>query len=226
MPPELQVKLLRVLQEHEFERVGGRDTIKVDVRVVAATNRDLLSMVEGGLFRRDLYYRLNVFPIRLPPLRGRTEDIPLLVHYFAQRYAAKVGRKISRVPRDTMNRLVAYEWSGNVRELENVIERAVILSPGCDLEVAAEQLPSRTSRPAAPAEEKAATLDSAPHLSNSEHAATSLSEMERNHITAALKRARWRINGPRGAARALNLNPSTLRSRIKKLGIRRSPDEV
>src|SRR5262249_35042314 len=163
--------------------------------LIAASNRDLLSMVECGLFRRDLYYRLNVFPIRLPPLRERTDDIPLLVHYFAQRYAAKIGRKISRVPRDTMNRLIAYEWPGNVRELENVIERAVILSRGYDLEIAAEQLPSKASRPVVVSpEENAAASDSVLHFSNNDEIATTLSEMERNHIIRALKRAHWRID--------------------------------
>ena len=134
----MQLKLLRVLQEREFERLGGRETIKVDVRVIAATNRDLQRAIAEGSLRQDLYYRLSVFPLRVPPLRERAEDIPLLVHYFVGRHATRIGRKISRVPKAAMERFVAYPWPGNVRELENVIERAVILSPGPDLEVAAE----------------------------------------------------------------------------------------
>ena len=144
MPAEAQVKLLRVLQEHEFERLGGRETIKVDVRVIAATNRDLLRAVADGAFRQDLYYRLSVFPLRVPSLRERREDIPLLVHYFVGRYAARIGRKITSVAQEAMERLVAYPWPGNIRELENVIERAVILSAGPELEVAAEALPAAT----------------------------------------------------------------------------------
>ena len=135
MPPDLQAKLLRVLQEQEFERVGGSNLIKVDVRVIAATNRDLFRSVSEGTFRQDLYYRLNVFPIQLPPLRERREDIAPLVHYFVRRFSPKIGRKITRIRRETMERLMNYSWPGNVRELENVIERAVILSPGIELEV-------------------------------------------------------------------------------------------
>src|SRR5262249_4169603 len=141
-PPETQVKLLRVLQEREFERVGGSQTIKADVRVIAATNRDLPGAVAERKFRQDLYYRLNVFPVTLPPLRERPEDIPLLVHYFVARDRAKIGRQIPRVPKSTMERLAGYAWPGNVRELENVIERAVILSPGPDLQIAPEILPA------------------------------------------------------------------------------------
>ena len=137
----MQVKLLRVLQEREFERVGGSQTVKVDVRLIAATNRDLPAAIAGGTFRQDLYYRLNVFPVTLPPLRERKDDIAPLVHYFVARYAAKIGRKITRVPHEAMQRLMAYPWPGNVRELENVIERAVILSPGAELVVAPEVLP-------------------------------------------------------------------------------------
>src|SRR5271167_3148794 len=141
MPPDLQAKLLRVLQEHEFERLGGSNLIKVDVRVIAATNRDLLRSATEGTFRQDLYYRLNVFPIQLPPLRERREDIPPLVHYFVRRFSLKIGRKITRIQRETMERLVSYGWPGNVRELENVIERAVILSRGIELEVGPDVLP-------------------------------------------------------------------------------------
>jgi len=213
LPPEAQVKLLRVLQEQEFERVGGSKTIRVDVRVIAATNRDLEQAIRAGQFRQDLYYRLNVFPIRLPPLRDRPEDIPLLVHYFVGRYAGKIGRKVTRVSQDTMQRLVAYPWPGNVRELENVIERAVILSTDHELTVGPEVLPVSTStRPAA--------ASTAPEPRPSGPAA--LHEVEREHILSVLQRTSWRIDGPQGAARVLNMRPSTLRSRMQKLGIRRS----
>ncbi len=212
LPPETQAKLLRVLQEREFERVGGSQTVRVDVRVIAATNRDLPTAVAEGTFRQDLYYRLNVFPVTLPPLRERPEDIPPLVHYFVARYRAKIGRKISRVPQETMARLGAYAWPGNVRELENVIERAVILSPGADLEVPPELLPA--SVPAAPPR-SAAPAGTAP-----------LERVERDHILSVLKRTNWRVDGPHGAARLLDMHPSTLRSRMQKLGIRRSEEQA
>jgi transcriptional regulator with GAF, ATPase, and Fis domain len=216
IPPEVQVKLLRILQEHECERLGGSKTIAVDVRLIAATNRDLTQAVAEGRFRQDLYYRLNVFPVQIPPLRERPEDIPLLVHYFVARCAIKIGRQISRVPKEAMRQLVAYAWPGNVRELENVIERWVILSPGPDLEVPAEMLPDTLpvfpSRPVPQASES-----SAPQLS--------LEHIERNHIVSVLKQTKWRIDGLQGAALVLNIHPSTLRSRMKKLGIQRSAEE-
>jgi formate hydrogenlyase transcriptional activator len=223
MPPDVQVKLLRVLQEHEFERLGGSNLIKVDVRVIAATNRDLLQSVSGGTFRQDLYYRLNVFPVQLPPLRKRREDIPPLVHYFVRRFSLKIGRKITRIQRETMERLVSYSWPGNVRELENVIERAVILSRGIELEVAPDVLPEMAAvadsqatapRPA-PEEKRAADLPP-----------QSIDQVERNHILEVLMRTNWRIEGIEGAAALLNLNPSTLRSRMKKLGVQRSTQGV
>jgi len=219
MLPELQVKLLRVLQEHEIERLGGRDTIPIDVRVIAATNRDLQSAVADGSFRRDLYYRLNVFPIRLPPLRERTDDIALLVHFFVQRYAGKIGRKISRIPTSAMDQLIAYRWPGNVRELENVIERAVILSPGPELQIAGELLPAFES----PADLRGAghQRQDIPSSLGAGASDISLTAMERGHILATLEQTKWKLEGPDGAARALNLNPSTLRSRMKKLGITR-----
>lgn len=222
MPPEVQVKLLRVLQEREFERVGSNKTIAVDVRVIAATNRDLPTAVAEGKFRQDLYYRLNVFPIRLPPLRERPEDIPLLVHYFVTRYAAKIGRRISRVPKEAMQRLGAYPWPGNVRELENVIERAVILSPGSELVVAPEVLSALSFPPPSLIPPSASIPRSIPEPPPSP---PTLEEAERRHIVSVLKKTNWRIDGPQGAARILNVHPSTLRSRVKKLGIQRSAEE-
>ena len=230
MPPELQAKLLRVLQEHEFERIGGHHTIKVDVRVIAATNRDLAREVEAGNFRQDLYYRLNVFPVRVPPLRERPEDIGLLVQYFVRRYAAKIGRKITSVPKETAQRMAAYPWPGNVRELENVIERAVILSPGPELEIGPEVLaPMAVVAPRSNGDGGSATKTSATPAAKVQdpgHDSLPLSAIERMHILAVLKRTNWRIDGPDGAARALNLNPSTLRSRMKKLGIQRAADAI
>jgi len=198
-PLELQPKLLRVLQEQEFERLGGSRTIRVNTRVVAATNRDLSSMVAERQFRSDLYYRLNVFPIRVPPLRERAEDIPLLVRFFAQMYSRRMNRNIETIPSDTMEALARYPWPGNVRELENLVERAVILSPGSVLRVPLAELrgPEATS-PAA-----AATLE----------------QMERDHILHVLRDSNWRLSGPSGAAARLGMKRTTLQSRMKKLGI-------
>ncbi len=223
MPADVQAKLLRVLQEHEFERVGGSNLIKVDVRVIAATNRDLLRSVSDGTFRQDLYYRLNVFPVQLPPLRERREDIPPLVHYFVRRFSLKIGRKIARIHRNTMERLTNYGWPGNVRELENVIERAIILSRGTELEVAPDVLPEtaavahrQSPGPRAAQDEKRSEVSSP----------QSIDQVERNHILEVLIRTNWRIEGTDGAAALLNLNPSTLRSRMKKLGVKRSAQAV
>jgi PAS domain S-box-containing protein len=203
LPADVQVKLLRVLQERELERVGGSATIRVDVRVIAATNRDLPEAVAAGTFREDLFYRLNVFPIRLPPLRERPGDVVLLTHFFVARYAARIGRRNTSVPEDVTARLAAYPWPGNVRELENVIERAVILSEGPALEVQADVLP-------------------APDVAVTQAAGgRPLEDVEREHVRTVLERVGWRIEGPSGAARALGLHPNTLRSRMKRLGIRR-----
>jgi PAS domain S-box-containing protein len=225
---EVQLKLLRVLQEREFERLGGRETIKVDVRVIAATNRDLRRAVFEGVLREDLYYRLSVFPLRVPPLRERTEDIPLLVHYFVSRHATRIGRRISRVPKAAMERLVAYRWPGNVRELENVVERAVILSVGSDLEVAAEALPAPVER--ADDSDQAPKTDEPRQVQASGHSPNdsplTLEEIDRTHIVEVLQRTGWKIDGTDGAARLLKLHPSTLRSRIKRLGIRRSASDI
>jgi formate hydrogenlyase transcriptional activator len=201
IPLELQPKLLRVLQEKEFERLGGTRTLRVDVRVVAATNRDLAQMVEDRTFRSDLYYRLNVFPVVVPPLRERAEDIPLLVRYFAQKHARRMDRHIETIPADEMEALTRYYWPGNVRELENLIERAVILSRGPALHVPLPE--DRLSGDASAA--SAVTLEAA----------------EREHILRALRHSNWIIAGPGGAAARLGLKRTTLQSRMSKLGISR-----
>lgn len=195
VPPEVQVKLLRVLQEHEFERVGGAAPIKVDVRVIAATNRDLLKSIREGKFREDLYYRLNVFPIALPPLRDREGDVPLLVKFLVARFAARIGVRIESISKATMERLIHYSWPGNIREIENVLERAIILSNGPTLEIDPEvfasptaghirgpESPSRSSPEAQPP--AAGGVERPPGLE-------SLESNERNHILAALERSGW-----------------------------------
>jgi PAS domain S-box-containing protein len=222
LPPEVQVKLLRVLQEREFDRVGGNATIKVDIRIIAATNRDLGQAVAEGKFRHDLFYRLNVFPLVMPPLRERREDIALLVHYFVRRYASRIGRRIGSIPAATMARLAAYSWPGNIRELENVIERAMILSTGPELELAAELIPPPRAAPASGAAAELATWTA--ENGNSAAASRPLADAEKQHIIAVLKSANWRIEGSNGAANILKVNPSTLRSRMKKLGVARSRD--
>ena len=204
IPLELQPKLLRVLQEREFERLGSTRTQKVDVRIVAATHRDLEGMILEKLFRSDLYYRLNVFPIHVPPLRERPEDIPLLVHHFVQQAARRMRKTIDTIPLEIMEALIRYPWPGNIRELENIIERAVILSPGPVLRLSLRDLKSRVT----PGQ-------------NTDHHQT-LEEVERNHILATLKETRWVLSGPNGAASRLGLNRSTLYFRMKKLGIYRS----
>jgi PAS domain S-box-containing protein len=227
VPLEVQVKLLRVLQEREFERVGGSEPIKIDVRVIAATNRDLLKSIRAGRFREDLFYRLNVFPIALPPLRNREGDVPLLVQFLVARFAARVGVRFESIGKATMERLSRYSWPGNIRELENVLERAVILSNGPTLEIEAEVFASATR-------ERSAGADAPnPASRESEEPAAagglqtppleSLESHERNHIMAALQQTGWVIDGPRGAAKILALHPNTLRSRMKKLGIARAP---
>jgi transcriptional regulator with GAF, ATPase, and Fis domain len=225
LPPEAQVKLLRVLQEREFDRVGGGAPIRVDVRVIAATNRDLLQEVRQKKFREDLYYRLNVFPVRLPPLRERPDDIPLLVHFLVNRFAQRVGKHLDGVSGRTMRRLQEYPWPGNVRELENVLERAVILATGSTLDIAPDFLPAPAAT--APADEPTDPKSSADAPATAPPTAGQplprLEDVERDHIVKVLRHTNWVITGPRGAATVLGLNPSTLRSRIKKLGISRSP---
>ena len=198
---EVQAKLLRVLETGEFERLGSPRTVKVDARLVAATNRDLLEEVRKGRFREDLYYRLNVFPIRVPPLRERAEDIPQLVWTFLEEYSSRMGKRITQVPRKTMEELQGRAWPGNVRELRNVIEHAAILTTGDTLRVPqpAEAAPVATTEP-------------------------TLAASERQLILQTLESRRWHVKGPKGAAAVLGLKPSTLYSRMKKLGIR-PPDE-
>jgi transcriptional regulator with GAF, ATPase, and Fis domain len=223
VPAETQVKLLRVLQEREFEPVGSSKTIRVDVRIIAATNRDLAAEVRAGRFRSDLFFRLNVVPLTVPPLRQRPEDIPLLVAYFVARFAKKFGRRLDGVSRSTMDRLVAYPWQGNIRELQNIIERAVVLSNGATLTIDPEMLAGGDEprvEPAAPAMPQPPQAEAAPP------SFVSLEEAERRHIAKVLQQTRGVIEGPAGAAKILNLNPNTLRSRMKKLGVTRSDREI
>ena len=198
LPLELQVKLLRVIQENEFERIGGNKTIKVDVRIIAATNRNLKLEVDQGTFREDLWYRVNVYPITMPPLRQRKEDIPLLVEHFVNTYAKKFGKSISSVSPRTMEDLESHSWPGNIRELANVIERAVIHTHGNVLQVVDHFKP---------------VIESVP--------TETLEAVEREYIVRTLENTGWRIEGPHGAAKILGLNPSTLRTRMLKLGIQR-----
>jgi len=200
IPPELQPKLLRVLQEQEFERLGSAHTIRVNVRLVAATNKDLQSMVSDGDFRADLFYRLNVFPITLPPLRERREDIPKLVRYFVQQVAQRMGKRIETIHSETLEALTRYSWPGNIRELQNIIERAVILSSGKVLRVPLGELTASDKPDATP---------------------KTLEEAERRHILQTLEQTRWIIGGPQGAAARLGMKRSTLQSRMQKLHIQR-----
>jgi formate hydrogenlyase transcriptional activator len=226
VPLEVQVKLLRVLQEHEFERVGGNTPIKTDVRVIAATNRDLKQAVREGKFREDLYYRLNVFPIDLPPLRERAGDIPLLVQFLIKKFAARIGKRIEGVSAETMERLGRYPWPGNVRELENILERAVILTRGPLLEVEPEVLAGAAPAPGGPAFAAGAARHEGPPAPPARGRVRGrLEALEREHILAVLEETDWVIEGDRGAARILQIHPNTLRSRLKKLGIRRSSPE-
>lgn len=201
LPVELQAKLLRVLQEGEFERLGNPKTMKVNVRVIAATNRNLKQAIEKKEFREDLYYRLNVFPIVCPPLRERKEDIPLLVKHFCQKHEGKIGKKISNISSKVMDALIAYDWPGNIRELENIIERAMILTSGNSLEygdwIPVSSIPDTASQ------------------------SSRLEEVEKDHILETLKKTGWKVSGEKGAAKILGLNPTTLEARMKKFGIRR-----
>jgi PAS domain S-box-containing protein len=229
VPLDVQVKLLRVLQEREFERIGGTNPIKVDVRVIAATNRDLARSICEGKFREDLYYRLNVFPIALPPLRDRAGDVPLIVQYLVPRFATRIGVRIESVGKATMERLNGYFWPGNIRELENVLERAVILSNGptleIDPEVFASAMAARAPNSDPPSPVRSEIPGPAVPGDGVEPPIESLDSSTRIHILAALERSDWVIDGPRGAARILDLHPNTLRSRMKKLKIVRPAHE-
>ncbi|MCI0745036.1 MAG: sigma 54-interacting transcriptional regulator [Verrucomicrobia subdivision 3 bacterium] len=225
LPLDTQVKLLRVLQEQEFEPVGSSETVRVSVRVIAATNRDLRAAVGQGKFRSDLYYRLSVFPLHNPPLRDRSGDVPLLVMFFLQRFARKLGRPVKYISEQTMARLTAYGWPGNIRELQNVIERAVVLSTGSVLNLGDDfQI---TDHPPATLDHSLVITDHS-SANTPRHAppGDSLRDVERHHIESILKETNWMIEGERGAAKILNLHPSTLRSRMQKLGIRRPPKPV
>ena len=203
LPAETQIALLRVLQEREFERLGGTKPIRANVRVIAATNRDLQDSIEAGMFRSDLYYRLNVFPIEMPPLRERKEDIPLLVEYFIDRYASRVGKRIRRVNRETLARLTSYSWPGNIRELQNVIERSIIV---CDTETFTVD-ESWLSRAASQPDQVSRHLLRIP------------TSEEKKVIEAALAEAQGQVSGPTGAAARLGIPASTLDSKIKALKI-------
>ncbi|MCW8960461.1 MAG: sigma 54-interacting transcriptional regulator, partial [Ignavibacteriaceae bacterium] len=200
LPLELQPKILRVLQEGEFERIGNPKTIKVDVRIIAATNRNLSQEIKNGNFREDLYYRLNVFPITIPPLRKRKEDIPLLVNYFVNNFSKKVGKKIDTISQSMIEKLTEYNWPGNVRELENIIERAVITIEGNKLTLS-EVLPKVTSTISSDGESK------------------TLEEVEREHIIRVLEKTNWQVSGDKGAAKILGMKRTTLEARMKKLNI-------
>jgi formate hydrogenlyase transcriptional activator len=218
---ETQVKLLRVLQEHEFEPVGSSRPLRVDVRIIAATNRDLREAVESGRFRSDLFYRLNVFPIGLPPLRERRSDIPQLVAFYIARFSKRLGKKIDGVSRESMQNLMNYPWPGNIRELQNVIERAVILATEPALRLDRQLMPILASTIGdelvgiSAQDDEQAILQSPPRI-------LTLDEADRNHILAALQLTSGVIHGPKGAAKILNIHPNTLRHRMKKLSIRGS----
>jgi formate hydrogenlyase transcriptional activator len=206
IPPGLQPKLLRVLQEQEFERLGSTRTHQVDVRLVAATNRNLADMVKRNEFRSDLYYRLNVFPLTLPPLRQRRQDIPALVEHFVEIYVRRMGKQIENISPETMSALVSHEWPGNIRELQNFVERSVILSTGAVLRA------------------PLAELKCSPEVQSM--GAVTLEEAERDHIRKTLERTRWVVAGPNGAAARLGIKRSTLYFRMQKLGISRSNKET
>jgi formate hydrogenlyase transcriptional activator len=219
LPLETQVKLLRVLQEHEFEPVGSSRTQRVDVRVIAATNRNLQEMVEGGRFRSDLFYRLNVFPLKLPPLRERRSDIPQLLAFYLNRFSKKMGKKVDTVSQRTMEKLMNYPWPGNIRELQNVVERGVILSSGptllLDHDLASGSALGREGEELEPPTQEPLPATGAPSP------LPTLQDVERNHILTALQQAQGVIEGAKGAARILDLHPNTLRHRMEKLGIKR-----
>ena len=210
LPLDLQAKLLKVIEEGEFERLGSPRSYKCDARIIASTNRDLEEEIQKGLFRKDLFYRLNVFPITIPPLRQRKEDIAPLAKFFVEKFNRGLGKNISKISAGTLKKMEDYEWQGNVRELMNVIERAVILSEGPQLEVAL----SLDSKTISSAGDQGRTSPKAA-------VSKELLDVEREHIRTTLEESGWRLEGPKGAARKLAMNPSTLRARMKKLSIKR-----
>jgi len=217
LPLKLQAKLLRVLQEGEFERLGSGKTIKVDVRVIAATNRNLAEALQRGRFRPDLYYRLNVYPIGLPPLRERVEDVGLLAEAFLREASRRLGRLFDPISEEVLEALKSYEWPGNIRELQNVIERAAVISTGRQL-----QLPEEWAASFGPFAGAETEVDAVSSSTKPVPRETTLEELERSHILQILQQTGWRVEGSKGAAMILGLNPSTLRSRMQKLGIRRT----
>ena len=204
MPLELQCKLLRVIQDGEFERLGSPRTIKVDVRIIAASNRKLEEEIKKGSFREDLYYRLNVFPITIPPLRARKEDIRMLVNFFVAKFNKKIGKRIETVPKESLEALENYDWPGNVRELESVVERATIISPGSSLQIHDQFNPALKASETPGVDLKG------------------LADLERDHILHVLQKTNWRVEGKNGAAAILDINPSTLRARMRKFGVHRN----
>jgi len=218
IPLELQPKLLRVLQEREFERLGSARTVRTDARLIAATNRDLAALAEEQKFRQDLFYRLNVFPVHVPPLRDRRDDIPMLVRHFAQQFARRMNKRIEVIPTEAMAALTAYDWPGNIRELQNLIERAVILSPGPTLDVPVAALNGRRSSP----DRTNGQNGQSRHNGHAPDAASeTLEAAERRHILAVLESSRWVVGGANGAAARLGMKRSTLQFRMRKLGIAR-----
>ncbi len=224
LPLETQVKLLRVLQEREFEPVGSSRALRVNVRVIAATNRNLEEAIKTGRFRSDLFYRLNVFPLEVPPLRERPSDIPKLAKFFLSNYSKKLGKNIDGLAQNTMDRMLNYSWPGNIRELQNVIERAVVLSKSRILDLQHELTPNLTSESANREASKVAEGTHATAAPASQ--LPTMKEIERNHIIAALKMTSGVIEGSNGAAKILHLHPNTLRNRMAKLGIKRSDHQL
>jgi formate hydrogenlyase transcriptional activator len=222
LPLDTQVKLLRVLQEHEFEPLGSSRTLRVNVRIIAASNRDLEKAVQEGRFRADLYYRLNVLPVSVPPLRQRRSDIPLLTSFFVERFARQLGKQGIAIAQETIDALTQYDWPGNVRELQNVIERAVVLSQGPILRLGRDLLPFANEDPEAANEVGDGTSSHNPKSEGDLNASFSLQQVEKRHILEVLARTEGVIEGSRGAAKLLGLHPNTLRSRMKRLGIGRS----
>jgi PAS domain S-box-containing protein len=222
LPLDTQVKLLRVLQEHEFEPLGSSRTLRVNVRIIAASNRDLERAVQEGRFRADLYYRLNVLPVSVPPLRQRRSDIPLLTSFFVERFARQLGKQGIAIAQETIDALTQYDWPGNIRELQNVIERAVVLSQGPILRLGRDLLPFSNDDPEPANEVGDGTSSDKPKSEGDLSAHLSLQQVEKRHILEVLAKTEWVIEGPRGAAKLLGLHPNTLRSRMKRLGIGRS----